>query len=124
MKLSQLSGTLAGAIAVIAGGAGGYQMYRAAHSALVVSAKPVLRTVIIPRQECRDAGREDGGKTPRRLCTTVYDSAQVPDGYDVVYEYRGRDHFLHMDREPGDSLPVKDGKIVLAALAGSTQTAR
>jgi uncharacterized protein YcfJ len=46
-------------------------------------------------------------------CTTVYDSSEVPAGYDVVYVLNGEHHHLHMDHEPGARLPVKDGQIIV-----------
>jgi uncharacterized protein YcfJ len=49
-------------------------------------------------------------------CSTVYDRKEEPAGFDVVYEYKGEKHHLHTDKDPGSSLPVKDGKIVLASL--------
>src|SRR6202040_3421186 len=55
MTKSFVTGLLAGAVVVTAGGAvGGYQMYTRAHTAKVLSAEPLTRTVRIPRQECHD----------------------------------------------------------------------
>ena len=55
MKISFMTGALAGAALMSAGGAAaGYHMYQASHSAVVVSAKPLTRTVKIPRQDCHD----------------------------------------------------------------------
>src|SRR3977135_1269931 len=55
MTKSFVTGLLAGAVVVTAGGAvGGYQMYARAHTARVLSAEPLTRTVKIPRQECHD----------------------------------------------------------------------
>ena len=176
MKVSFMTGALAGAIAVTAGGAyAGYHMYETAHSAKVLSTTPVMRTVKIPRQECHDeavthtapvkdqnrlvgtgigalvggvlghqvgggsgktlatvAGAAGGGyagnqiqkktqendttTTTEQRCITVYDSKQEPAGFDVVYEYQGHEHHVHMKKEPGGTLPVKDGKVVLASL--------
>jgi uncharacterized protein YcfJ len=176
MKISFMTGALAGAIVVTAGGAvAGYHMYETAHSAKVLSATPVMRTVKTPRQECHDeavthtapvkdqnrllgtgigslvggvlghqigggsgktlatvAGAAGGGyagnqiqqkaqqndtyTTTEQRCITVYDTKQEPAGFDVVYEYNGREHHVHMNKEPGGTLPVKDGKVVLASL--------
>jgi uncharacterized protein YcfJ len=175
MTKSFVTGLLAGAVVVTAGGAvGGYQMYTRAHTAAVLSAEPLTRTVKIPRQECHDEtvthtkpvkdkdrllgtglgavvggvlGHQVGGGTGRTLatvagaaaggyagnkiqqktqqgdtyttteqrCSTVYDRKEEPNGFDVVYEYQGHQHHVHMDRDPGRSLPVKDGKVVLAS---------
>jgi len=176
MKVSFMAGALAGAVVVIAGSAvAGYHVYQTAHTAKVLSAEPLTRTVKIPRQECHDeqvthtkpvkdqnrligtgigalvggilghqvgggsgktlatvAGAGAGGyagnkiqqnaqqkdtyTTAEQRCNTVYDSKQEPAGFDVVYELNGSRHHLHTDTDPGSSLPVKDGKVVLASL--------
>ena len=176
MKISFMTGALAGAIVVTAGSAAaGYHLYQTAHSATVLSATAVMRTVKIPRQECHDeavthtapvkdqnrllgtgigalvggvlghqvgggsgktlatvAGAAGGGYAGNQIqkktqqndtttsteqrCITVYDSKQEPAGFDVVYEYQGHQHHVHMKQEPGGTLPVKDGKVVLASL--------
>jgi len=184
MTKSFVTGLLAGAVVVTAGGAvGGYQMYTRAHTATVLSAEPLTRTVKIPRQECHDEtvthtkpvkdkdrllgtglgavvggvlGHQVGGGTGRTLatvagaaaggyagnkiqqktqqgdtyttteqrCSTVYDRKEEPNGFDVVYEYQGHQHHVHMDRDPGRSLPVKDGKVVLASLTNAPKSAQ
>ena len=176
MKISFVTGALAGAVLVTAGSAvAGYHMYEAAHSAKVLSAKALTRTVKTPRQDCHDetvthtkpvkdqdrligtglgavvggilghqvgggsgktvatvAGAAAGGyagnkiqqktqqgdtyTTTEQRCSTVYDRKEEPAGFDVVYEYNGQVHHLHSDKDPGSSLPVKDGKVVLASL--------
>src|SRR5258706_2794679 len=59
--------------------------------------------------------------TTEKRCSTAYDVKQVPAGFDVLYEYKGEQHHVHMDQDPGSKLPVKDGKVVLTAQAkGST----
>ncbi len=45
-------------------------------------------------------------------CATVYDSNEVPAGYEVVYVLKGEQHQVRMDHDPGKTLPVKDGQIV------------
>lgn len=179
MKVSFVTGALAGAVVVTAGSAvAGYHYYETAHSATVVSAKALARTVKVPRQECHDeqvthtkpvkdhdrllgtglgalvggvlghqvgggsgktlatvAGAAAGGYAGNRIqkktqdddtytateqrCSTVYDRKEEPAGYDVVYEYKGHQHHLHMAKDPGSSLPVKDGKVVTDAMKGS-----
>jgi uncharacterized protein YcfJ len=176
MKISLMTGALAGAIVVTAGGAvAGYHLYEGAHSARVLSAKALTRTVKIPRQECHDetithtkpvkdqnrllgtgigalvggilghqigggsgktlatvAGAGAGGyagnkiqqntqrndtyTTTEQRCATVYDLKEEPAGFDVVYVYQGHEHHLHTDLDPGSTLPVKDGKVVVASL--------
>ena len=63
--------------------------------------------------------------TTEQRCSTVYDSAQVAAGYDVVYLLKGEKRHIHMDHDPGARLPVKDGQVVVeAARTESAHTAR
>ncbi len=176
MKKSFVTGAVAGAVLVTAGGAfAGYHAYTKAQSAKVLSAKQLTRQVKIPRQDCHDetvtrtkpvkdhdrllgtglgalvggvlghqvgggngktlatvAGAAAGGyagnkiqqktqqsdtyTTTEQRCSTAYDVKHEPAGFDVVYEYQGQRHHVRMDRDPGDSLPVKDGKVLVASL--------
>ena len=175
MKVSFLTGAIAGAVIVTAGSAvAGYRLYEATHSAKVVSVQPQTRTVKIPRQECHDEevthtkpvkdqnrligtglgalvggilGHQVGGGSGKTLatvagagaggyagnkiqqnaqqnntyttmeqrCDTVYDLKEEPAGFEVVYELNGSKHHLHTNADPGASIPVKDGKLVLAS---------
>src|ERR1700730_1638201 len=45
-------------------------------------------------------------------CTSVYDTSEVPAGYQVVYVLNGKQHHVHMDHDPGKTIPVKDGEII------------
>jgi uncharacterized protein YcfJ len=176
MKISWMTGALAAAALVTAGtAAAGYRMYQTAHSAKVLSVKPLTRTVKLPRQECHDEavthtkpvndqnrlvgtgigavvggilGHQVGGGSGKTLaavvgagaggyagnqiqqkvqqndtyttteqrCSTVYDLKEEPAGFEVVYEYKGHEHHLHADKDPGSSIPVKDGKVVVVLL--------
>ena len=49
----------------------------------------------------------------RRPCKTVYDTAVKRLGYDVTYRLDGRQDVVRMDFDPGERIPVKDGKLVL-----------
>jgi uncharacterized protein YcfJ len=51
--------------------------------------------------------------TTEQRCTTVYDRSEVPAGYDVVYVLDGKHHHVHMSHDPGKSIPVKDGHIIM-----------
>jgi uncharacterized protein YcfJ len=51
--------------------------------------------------------------TTEQRCETVYDSSTSPNGYEVVYEWEGKRHRVHMAHDPGKSLPLKDGQVVL-----------
>ena len=52
-------------------------------------------------------------------CTTVYDKHEEPAGYDVRYVFEGREHRVHMDRDPGGSLPVRDGRVLTNAVGAA-----
>ncbi len=179
MKTAFLTGAIAGAAVITAGTAAAvYHGYQTAHSATVLSARPLTRTVRIPRQECHEEavthtkpvkdqdrllgtgigalvggilGHQVGGGTGKTLatiagagaggyagnqiqrkvqqndtyttnerrCITAYDLKEEPAGFDVVYVYKGHQHHLHMNKDPGDSLPVQDGKVVVASLKKS-----
>lgn len=63
------------------------------------------------------------GKTTQSVqqqCRTVYDSAQVPDGYEVRYSLDGKEGTVRMDHDPGQRIPVENGQLVLTA-AGNRQ---
>ena len=45
-------------------------------------------------------------------CTIVYDTTEISAGYQVVYMLDGKEHHVHLDRDPGKVIPVKDGRIV------------
>jgi uncharacterized protein YcfJ len=51
--------------------------------------------------------------TTERRCHTVTDSQEVVDGYEVTYRLGETEGKVRMDREPGDSIPVVDGQLVL-----------
>jgi uncharacterized protein YcfJ len=44
-------------------------------------------------------------------CTTAYDTQKVDNGFEVVYMLDGQQHTIHMDRDPGNKIPVKDGRL-------------
>jgi len=58
---------------------------------------------------------QDGNtqQTVVQRCRTVYDSAQVPDGYEVRYRLGEREGTVRMDHDPGASIPVANGELVL-----------
>jgi uncharacterized protein YcfJ len=53
--------------------------------------------------------------TTEQRCATVFDSSEVPTGYEVVYVLKGEEHRVRMDHDPGKTLPVKDGRVVTSA---------
>jgi uncharacterized protein YcfJ len=52
--------------------------------------------------------------TTERRCATVYDSRETVVGYEVRYRLDGRESVVRMDHDPGDHIPVRDGRLVLA----------
>jgi uncharacterized protein YcfJ len=50
-------------------------------------------------------------------CETVYDSHQERVGYEVRYRLGEQEGNVRMDRDPGEHIPVRDGKLVLDAPA-------
>jgi uncharacterized protein YcfJ len=52
-------------------------------------------------------------KTRETRCKTEYDSQQKVTGYRVSYRLGDKQSVVTMDYDPGDRIPVKDGKLVL-----------
>jgi uncharacterized protein YcfJ len=55
-------------------------------------------------------------QTVEQRCRTVYDTAEVPDGYEVRYRLAGQESTVRTDRAPGRTIPVENGQLVLAGL--------
>jgi uncharacterized protein YcfJ len=53
--------------------------------------------------------------TTQQRCATVYDSHQERVGYDVRYRLGKDEGKVRMERDPGERIPVRDGKLVLNA---------
>jgi uncharacterized protein YcfJ len=43
-------------------------------------------------------------------CTTVYDVERTPAGFDVTWEFEGRQGVVRMDDDPGERIPLRDGE--------------
>lgn len=53
-------------------------------------------------------------KTTERVCETAYDSRTEETGrYRVRYELNGKEGTVTMDHDPGNTIPVRDGKLIL-----------
>lgn len=52
-------------------------------------------------------------QTVEQRCRTVYDSVEKPDGYQVRYRLGDHEGSVRMDHDPGDSIPVENGELVL-----------
>src|SRR5450631_2856866 len=51
--------------------------------------------------------------TTEQRCATAYDTTEIAAGYQVVYVLDGKQHHVHLDHDPGRTIPVKDGHIVI-----------
>jgi uncharacterized protein YcfJ len=57
--------------------------------------------------------RGDTYTTTEQRCAAVYDTSEEPAGYQVEYVLDGKQHHVHMDHDPGKTIPAKDGQIVV-----------
>ena len=55
-------------------------------------------------------------QTVEQRCRTIYDSVEKPDGYQVRYRLGDREGTVRMDHDPGRSIPVENGELVLTSL--------
>ena len=53
--------------------------------------------------------------TTERRCETVYDSHDEVVGYNVKYRIGDETGTVRMDHKPGDTIPLKDGELVLSS---------
>lgn len=53
--------------------------------------------------------------TTERRCQTVYDSHNEVVGYNVQYRIGDQTGTVRMDHKPGDTIPLKDGELVLSS---------
>lgn len=51
--------------------------------------------------------------TADHRCRTVYETSEKLAGYDVTYSLSGKEGHVRLDHDPGKTIPVKDGKLVL-----------
>jgi uncharacterized protein YcfJ len=51
--------------------------------------------------------------TTEKRCVTAYDSHEEPAGYAVVYMLDGKRHQVHMDHDPGQVIPIRDGEVMI-----------
>lgn len=56
--------------------------------------------------------------TTEQKCETAYDSSEKIVGYHVRYRLAGKEASVQMDHDPGPRIPLRDGKLDLAASAG------
>jgi uncharacterized protein YcfJ len=60
--------------------------------------------------------------TTEQRCETVYDSHEEHLGFDVKYRLGKEEGQVRMDHDPGEKIPVQDGKLVLEAPAPEQKT--
>ena len=58
--------------------------------------------------------QRDTYTTTETRCKTVTDSSEKIVGYDVKYDLDGKVGQVRMERDPGQQIPVRDGRLVLA----------
>jgi uncharacterized protein YcfJ len=54
-------------------------------------------------------------------CSTVYDTTEKADGFEVTYKLGDNTGRVHMDQHPGERIPVKDGELVLTEEPANAQ---
>ena len=59
-------------------------------------------------------------QTSETRCSTVYDTTEKADGFEVTYRHGDNTGTVHMDRHPGERIPVKDGELVLGGTREAT----
>ena len=133
MNKSLITGVIAGAVIATGAGAAAYALkHKGPAYADVVHVEPIQKTIRTPRQECRDdtvAGNtsvqkraQDAPRTvpkTEKRCVTVYDTHIERSGYDVRYRIGEREGTVRMDHDPGDRIPLRQGKLVLDAHTGA-----
>ena len=58
--------------------------------------------------------QNDTYQTTERVCNTVYDVSDRTVGYDVKYRIGDTPGEVRMDHDPGDTIPLHDGELVIA----------
>jgi uncharacterized protein YcfJ len=58
--------------------------------------------------------------THQARCKTVYDSQEKIMGFNVTYRLGGQIGVVRMDYDPGDRIPVKDGKLLVLPRPGTS----
>ncbi len=60
----------------------------------------------------RNMQNNDTVATTEQRCKTVYDVSEKIVGYDVSYRLNGKEDLVRLAYDPGQRIPVKDGKLV------------
>jgi uncharacterized protein YcfJ len=107
----QVIGSVAGALL---GGLLGHQVGDGSGRALATVAGAAAGGFVGNRIEAR-MQRGDTYTTTVRRCAIVYDRTVRPAGYRVRYRLGGKSGTVHMDHDPGQRIPVRNGQLVLSA---------
>jgi uncharacterized protein YcfJ len=105
MNKSLITGLLVGGVAVTGAGAfAGYKAMDNRRSAEVLNVEQLTRTVRTPRQVCSDEiVTSQAPKDPKRVTGAVVGAGD-------------REGTVRMDDDPGRSIPVENGELVLTSL--------
>lgn len=80
----------------------------------VISARPVVQNVPVPRQVC-------SGQPP--VCTTQTFNENRAVAYDVTYEYAGRQYTTQMASDPGPTIRLQIGPVAAGPMSAPPPTA-
>ncbi len=106
---NRIAGTVIGGIA---GGMLGNQIGRGAGNTVATIAG-AAGGAYVGNQVQGGIQRNDVITTTKRICKTVYDKSQQLIGYDVTYRLKGKEEVVRMAYQPGATLPVENGQVVV-----------
>jgi uncharacterized protein YcfJ len=89
------------AIGAVAGGVVGHQVDHGTGTAVGAVLGGLIGHQVQKRNE-----RDDQPDLDRSRCRVIADNGARPMGYDVKYEYDGREYVTRLDRDPGNTLRV------------------
>ena len=93
------------AIGAIAGGVLGHQVGSGNGNTAATAGGAILGGLLGHQLQKRNES-DDQPDLDRNKCRVIADNGARPLGYDVRYEYQGREYVTRMDREPGKTLRV------------------
>ena len=64
----------------------------------------------------------DTYQTTERVCKTVYDESERTVAYNVDYKIGDVPGKVRLDHDPGDTIPVQDGQLVIAREASASES--
>jgi uncharacterized protein YcfJ len=80
--------------------------------AQVIEATPVQKMIRTPRKECVTVDATE-------RCETVYDTHIERLGYDVRYRVGSAERTVRMGHDPGERIPLREGRVVLDVRTGT-----